>query len=249
MDSGLYAACAGLMARTESLDTIASNLANSSSAGFRGQRNVFGSVLAEASHHGRLSALNQVTNSYGVLSGTEMDPTQGTLTQTGNDLDVALEGPGYFKVQTANGPAYTRNGSFQVSSTGQLTTAAGDPVLGESGSSITLPPGPVQVSSDGTVSAGSTIVAKLKIVTFPASAMLNSRGASNYTASASEEQPAPGTTVRQGAVENSNVSPVEGVVQLISAQRSAETMRRVLSLLDSEMDKTAAQDLPHVNAS
>lgn len=248
MDSGLYAACAGLVARTESLDTIASNLANASTSGFRGQTNIFGTVLAEAAHHGKLSTLNQVTNSYGVLSGTEMDQTQGTLTHTGNDLDVALEGAGYFKVQTATGAAYTRNGSFQLSSTGQLTTAAGDAVLGEAGP-ITLPPGPVVVSADGTVSSGNTIAGKLKMVSFSPSTVLTSRGAGYYTAPPSREQAALRTSVRQGSVENSNVSPVEGVVQLISAQRSAETMRRVLSMLDSEMDKTAAQDLPHVNAS
>ncbi len=248
MDSGLYAACAGLIARTESLDTIASNLANASSAGFRGQRNVFGTVLAEAAHHGRLSSLNKAANSYGVLSGTEMDQTQGTLTHTGNDLDLALEGSGYFKVQTAGGVAYTRDGSFQVSSAGQLTTATGDPVLGEGGP-ILLSGTPVVVSADGTISSGGAITGKIKIVTFSASTELSSRGRAYYTAPAGDERPTTGATVRQGSVENSNVSPVEGVVQLIAAQRSAENMRHVLSMLDSEMDKTAAQDLPHVNAS
>ena len=248
MDSGLYAACAGLMARTASLDTIASNLANASSAGFRGQKNIFGTVLAQATHHGTLSQLNQVTNSYGVLSGTEMDQTQGTLTHTGNDTDVALEGPGYFKVQTANGVAYTRNGSFQVSATGQLTTATGDAVLGEGGP-ISLPRGTVAISPDGTISSGGAIAGKLKVVTFPSSTVLTSRGGSNYAAPADQEQAATATSVRQGSLESSNVSPVDGVVDLISAQRSAETMRHVLSMLDSEMDKTAAQDLPHVNAS
>ena len=248
MDSGLYAACAGLMARTASLDSIASNLANASTAGFRGQKNIFGTVLAQATHHGPLSPLNQVTNSYGVLSGTEMDQTQGTLTHTGNDTDLALEGPGYFKIQTANGVAYTRNGSFQVSSTGQLVTATGDAVLGEGGP-ISLPRGPVAISADGTISSGGAIAGKLKVVTFPSSTVLTSRGGSNYAGPADQEQAAPETGVRQGSLESSNVSPVDGVVDLISAQRSAETMRRVLSMLDSEMDKTAAQDLPRVNAS
>ncbi len=248
MDSGLYAACAGLMARTTSLDTIASNLANASSAGFRGQRNIFGTVLAEASHHGRMSALNEVTNSYGVLSGTAMDRTQGTMTHTGNDLDVALEGPGYFKVQTANGIAYTRNGSFQVSTAGLLTTAAGDPVLGQSGP-IALSRGAVAISADGNVSSGGAITGRLKVVDFSPSTTLTSRGGSYYTAPANTEGAATGVAVRQGSVESSNVSPVEGVVQLITAQRSAESMRHVLSMLDAEMDKTAAADLPRVNAS
>ena len=248
MDSGLYAACAGLMARSQSLDTIASNLANASSAGFRGQKNIFGTVLAEAAHHGSLSTLNQVTNSYGILSGTQMDQTQGAFTHTGNDLDVALEGPGYFKVQTANGIAYTRNGSFQVSATGQLTTATGDTVLGEGGP-ISLARGPVTISADGTLASGGALTGKLKVVTFPASTTLASRGNGYYTAPAAGEQAAVGTGVRQGSIEGSNVSAVDGVVDLISAQRSAETMRHVLSMLDTEMDKTAAADLPRVNAS
>lgn len=248
MDSGLYAACAGLIARTEALDTIASNLANASSAGFRGQKNIFGSVLAQAAHHGSMSSLNKVTNSYGVLSGTELDQTQGTLTHTGNDLDLALEGGGYFKVQTATGVAYTRNGNFQVSSTGQLKTASGDAVLGDAGP-ITVARGPVTVSADGTISSGGAISGKLKVVNFAPATTPVSRGSGYYAAPADKEIAAAGTGVQQGALESSNVSPVDGVVELISAQRSAEAMRHVLSMLDSEMDKTAAQDLPRVNAS
>lgn len=247
MDSGLYAACAGLMARTQQLDTIASNVANASSAGFRGQKNIFGTVLAEAAHGHGLSALNQVTNSYGVLSGTHLDEAQGSITHTGNPLDVALEGPGYFKVQTANGVAYTRNGSFQVSTTGQLTTANGDAVLGTAGP-INVARGTVSISPDGTLSSGGAITGKLAIVNFKAPTTPASRGNGYYTADPSQEQGASGTNVRQASLENSNVSTIDGVVELITAQRSAETMRHVLTMLDADMDKTAAQDLPRVSA-
>lgn len=248
MDSGLYAACAGLIARTISLDTIAGNLANASTSGFRGQRNVFGTVLAEASKHGRLTALNQATNSYGILSATQMDDTQGTLTHTGNDLDLALEGPGFFKVQTEHGVAYTRNGTLQISSAGVLTTATGDPVLSESGGKLTLSRGPVTISADGTVASGGAIAGRIKVVQFASNGAMASRGNGYYSAPASDEQAAVSTGIRQGSLENSNVSPVDGVVDLISAQRSAESMRHVLSMLDSEMDKTAASDLSRVNA-
>jgi flagellar basal-body rod protein FlgF len=249
MDSGLYAACAGLIARTTSVDTIASNLANSSSAGFRAQRNVFGTVLAEAAHHrGTFNSLNQVTNSFGVLTGTEMDATQGTMKNTGNDLDLALEGPGYFKVKTPTGVAYTRNGSFQISAAGLLTTATGDPVMTEGEGTVTLGHGPVNISADGTVSSGGAITGRLKIVDFGSGGVVTNRGNGYYTAATSDERPATGTAVRQGAIENSNVSPVDGVVDLITAQRAAESMRHVLSMLDGEMNKTAAQDLARVNA-
>ena len=245
MDSGLYAACAGLVARTEALDTIASNVANSSSAGYRGQQNVFGTVLAAARNH-RLSAVNQVTNSYGVLSGTRLDETQGALTRTGNDLDAAIQGPAYFKVQTATGVAYTRNGAFQVSTKGQLTTATGDAVLGANGP-IHVPNGKVAISGDGTLSVDGTISGKLKLVNFAPGTEMLSHGASYYTAPASAESSAKGATVEQGALEGSNVSPIDGMVALISAQRSAESMRHVLSMIDIDMDKTAAQDLPRVS--
>lgn len=246
MNSGSYAACAALVARTQALDTIASNVANSSSSGFRGQKNIFGSVLAEASHHGRMTALNRATNSYGTLSGTEMDQTQGTIGRTGNELDLALEGPGYFKVKTTNGVAYTRNGGFQLSTKGQLTTASGDFVLGESGP-IQLIPGTVTISGDGTISSAGAIVARLRVVTFASSTKLTSQGTAYYAGAEDKELPAAGTSVRQGALESSNVSPVEGVVELIRAQRAAESMRHVLSMLDGEMDKTAAGDLARVN--
>ena len=158
---------------------------------------------------------------------------------TGNDLDLAIEGSAYFKVQTRTGPAYTRNGAFQVSTTGQLTTASGDTVLGESGP-IQLPRGKVGVSPDGTISVDGALAGKLKLVTFAAGTRPTSHGTAYYAAPAAAEQPATNVAVRQGSLESSNVSPVEGMVQLISAQRAAESMRHVLSMLDGEMDKTAA---------
>ena len=245
MNSGLYAACAGLVARTQALDTIAANIANSSSAGFRGEQNIFGTVLASAGHH-RLSSMNQVTNSYGILSGPRLDQTQGTLTRTGNELDVAIQGSAFFKVQTPQGVAYTRNGAFLVSSSGQLTTANGDAVLGESGP-ISVPRGKVAISADGTLSVDGALSGRLKLVDFAPGTQVTSHGAAYYVAPASAERPATGASVEQGALEGSNVSPVEGMVQLISAQRSAESMRHVLSMLDADMDKTAAQDLPRVS--
>ena len=246
MDSGYYAACAGLVARTEALDTIASNLANSSTNGFRGEQNVFGSVLANAHGQQQLSGLNRAENTYGVLSKTQLDLSQGTIFPTGNPLDVAIEGSGFFKVQTAHGVAYTRNGGFAVSAKGQLVTSGGDAVLGETGP-ISVPPGTLSVSPDGTISSNGAIAGRLKLVDFALGTAVTSRGSGFYNAPSTAEIPAPASRLRQGALENSNINPVTGVVELISAQRSAEAMRHVLSMLDSEMDKTAAQDLPKVS--
>src|SRR5690242_3115119 len=128
MDSGYYAACTALVARTQALDTVANNIANAGTVGFRAERNLFSSVLADAGGTST-SPLSPVINSYGILSGTMSDVSQGPLEKTGNDLDLAIEGKGYFTVQTANGTMYTRNGSFQLSSKAQVVTAAGDLVL------------------------------------------------------------------------------------------------------------------------
>jgi len=244
MDSGYYAACTALVSRTQELDTIANNLANTSTAGYRAEQNVFSSVLADASNPGA-SALNQAINDYGILSGTTLDASQGALQKTGNDLDVAIEGRGYFVVQTAGGPMYTRNGSFQVSAQGQLVTSTGNAVMGEQGV-ITMPPGPVSISSDGTISSNGAVTGKLKVVEFPAGTELTNVGNTLLSAPANTATPATQSSVRQGMLESSNVNPIIGMVQLVTAQRSAEMMQRALSMFNSEIDKTATQDLPKV---
>ena len=134
-----------LMARSQALDLVANNLANTSTPGYRGQANIFRSFLATAAgHHG--SKLNQAVNDFGISGGSQMDLTQGNLEHTGNDLDFAVQGPGFFEVKTASGLAYTRNGNFQVSPQKQLTTAQGDPVMGDQGP-IRIVGGPVTVES------------------------------------------------------------------------------------------------------
>jgi len=244
MDSGYYALSTALIARTQALDTIANNLANSSTTGFLAQRNMFSSVLT-ASANASNSSLNLAINNYGVLGGTTLDRSQGALQKTGNDLDLALQGPGFFAVQTQNGLAYTRNGAFKVSSKGQLVTAAGDPVVGEKGP-ISILPGPVSISSDGTISSNGAVTGKLKLADFPAGTALNSAGGTNYTPPANTVVTTTDATVQQGALESSNVNPVSGMVELISAQRSNEMMQHALSMFNSEIDKTATQDLPKV---
>jgi len=245
MSSGYYAACTGLMSRTQSLETIANNLANVSTAGFRASHNVFSSVLATTSDSG-LSVLNQDANDYGVLSGTQLDSTQGALVPTGNALDFAMEGPGYFAVQTASGTVYTRGGNFRVSPQRQLITAAGDPVLGDNGP-ITVAGEPVSVSSDGTISANGAISGRLALVEFAPNVEIQSAGGTYYSVPTGSAVAAKSSAVRQGMLESSNVNPITSVVELITAQREVETMRRVLTMFSTEMDKAAVQDLPRVS--
>lgn len=244
MDSGYYSACTALISRMQALDTIANNLANTSTAGFRAEHNVFSSVLASKGGLNQ-SPLNQAVNDYGIMSGTTLDQGQGALQKTGNELDVGIEGSGYFVVQTANGPMYTRNGAFQVSSKGQLITAQGDAVMGDKGV-ITMLPGAVSISANGTISSNGALSGKLKVVEFPAGTQLTSVGDTYYSAPANTAAPAVNSNVRQGMLESSNVNPIASMVELVTAQRSAEMMQRALSMFNSEIDKTATQDLPKV---
>ncbi len=184
MDSGFYAACAALMARSQALDLVANNLANTSTPGYRAQQNIFRSFLAAASGHPG-SRLNQAVNDFGISGGSQMDLTQGNLEHTGNDLDFAVQGPGFFEVKTATGLAFTRNGNFQVSAKGQLTTAQGDPVMGEQGP-IRIVGGPVTVSADGTISVSGAVAGKIKLVEFPPGTALESIGKTYYSAPAKE---------------------------------------------------------------
>src|SRR5580692_9973584 len=106
MDSGLYAAYTGLLARTQALDTAANNLANAGTAGFRAQRDYFSGVLAGGIDQAA-SQVGQSVNGFGVLGGNRLDLGQGEIRATGNPLDLALEGQGFFAVQTAHGIRYT----------------------------------------------------------------------------------------------------------------------------------------------
>ncbi len=175
-----------------------------------------------------------------------MDSSQGALVRTSNDLDVAMEGPGYFAVQTATGPVYTRGGNFRVSPQGQLITAAGDAVLGDNGP-ITIVGEPVSISTDGTISTNGAISGRLKLVEFPPATQIQSAGGTYYTAPAGAAVVAQNSQVRQGMLESSNVNPITSVVELITAQREVETMRRVLTMFSTEIDKAAVQDLPRVS--
>jgi flagellar basal-body rod protein FlgF len=244
MDSGYYAACAGLAAQTQALELVANNLANLGTAGFRGEQATFQSMLAGG---GTVSwnPLNAAVNDFGVLGGSRVDRSSGNLVATGNPLDLAVAGSGFFVVQSPAGPLYTRNGAFHLTPAGQLVTAEGDAVMGDQGP-IILPSGAVTVSGDGTVSVNGDVVATVRVAEFSPDTSLRAMGNAMYAAPDGTALPAASSSLRQGMIEDSNVSPVEGVVQLISIQRNAEMMQRALTLFDSQFNQTAVQDLPRV---
>lgn len=245
MDSGFYAACAGLRAQSQALEVSAHNLANLNTVGYRAQQTSFQSLLALARPFVP-NVLNLATNNFGVLEGTRLDLAAGNLENTGNPLDLGIEGPGFFAIQTSRGTRYTRNGSFRISSRGELVTASGDPVLAENGSVLRVPSGAVSISADGTISVNSAVVGKIRLVEFPPDTKLVSESGTLLVAPDGSGRPARRTSLQPGTLEASNVNSISAVVTLIGVQREAEMMQRALSTFYSEFNRIAANDLPRV---
>ncbi len=245
MDSGYYAAMTGLVARTQALDTAAANLANAHTPGYRAEREFFRSVLLGPDAAD--SQLGETVNNYGLLGGDRLSMVQGALGQTGNPLDLAIEGEGFFMVQTPNGVRYTRDGSFHRAPNGQLVTRAGEPVLSAAGQPILIPPGEVSVGADGTISVAGGAVAAVGVFTFAAGTDLTPEGANRYVAPAGVTPVlAKDASVHQGAIEAANEDVVEGSLDLIVMQRQAEMMQRALTVFHTEFNKFATEDLPRI---
>jgi flagellar basal-body rod protein FlgF/flagellar basal-body rod protein FlgG len=241
MNNGIYAASTGLLARTQELDLAANNLANANTSGFRGERVSFKTQMMTASSN----AFTRVVNSFGVLGSARTDFSQGSAQRTGNPLDLALEGQGFFAVQASTGVQYTRNGNFHLTATGALVTAQGLPVLGSNGP-ITLPQGDAEISSSGVISVDGAVAGEIQLVQFDPSVSLTALGNAYYSAPSAAATPATNLTVNQGSLESSNVNPVESAVGLIEIQRNAEMLQRALNTFHNEFDRTAAEDLPKV---
>lgn len=245
MDSGFYAACTGLLAQTDALDLTAGNLANLNTTGYKGQLQFYRSLEASMGNH-RLTSLNQAVNNYGVLGGAAVDLKTGEFQKTGNDLDLAMEGAGWFVVNTPAGTRYTRGGSFHTNAAGRLLTATGDTVMGEQGP-VDLPGGPITVSSDGTVSQNGAVVATLKLVTFKDGTSLAPEGNSYYQAPAGSEQPAADPRLMQGSLESSNMNPISGTIGLMTLERHAQLLEQALSIFHSVFNNLPGQDLSRVS--
>jgi flagellar basal-body rod protein FlgF len=248
MDSGFYVAYAGFAARMQALDVVAGNLANASTSGYKSQ-SPFYRALSAAQGDEVLSPLNQAVNKFGILGGSRVDVRSGSLQPTGGATDLAIEGDGYFTLQTAAGIRYTRNGSFSLNAARQLITQEGDLVEAEQGTKlvpIAVPTGAIAVSPDGTISVNGALVAKLHIAQFAPGTDIEPEGDSKYIAPAGGEKPAVGENVRQAMLETSNINPVAGAIDLIVLQRQADMMSRALSILNTDFNRSATQDVPRV---
>jgi flagellar basal-body rod protein FlgG len=256
----LYTAASGMSAQQLNLDNIANNLANSSTAGFYSRRLQFSDLIYQNVIMPGAAATQQTTIAAGLQVGlgtlpaaSEIVQTQGNFSSTGNPLDLAIQGLGFFQVTLPDGQiAYSRAGSFHLDATGNVVTANGNPLQ----PSITIPPNAtsVTIGSDGTVSvtqSGQTAasqVGTIQLAMFPNPGGLNSVGNNLYLATTASGDPivgAPGSaegmgSIQQGMLEQSNVDVVAEFVNMIVAQRSYESNSRVVTSADQMLQDLAS---------
>jgi flagellar basal-body rod protein FlgG len=251
MNAALWAAKTGLDAQQTEMAVISNNLANVNTTGFKQDRAVFEDLLYQNQTQAGADTSQTTQSPSGMSIGTgvqvmatEKNYSQGGLTQTGNPLDLAVQGQGFFQVQMPDGTlAYTRDGTFQSNAQGQLVTSSG--YLVQPG--ITIPQGAqsVTIGSDGTVSvtlagqSAPTQVGQLQLANFINPAGLTPIGGNLLEQSAASGSPqtgSPGTngfgTLSQGELESSNVNVVEELVNMIQTQRAYEMNSKAISTVD-----------------
>ena len=238
MDRMIYLSMSGAKATMQRQDTLAHNLANVSTTGFRAELAAFRAVPVEGS--------GASTRVYALETTPGYDATPGPVSGTGRSLDVAMKGNAWLAVQGLDGTeAYTRSGSLDVSAEGTLVTHSGLPVLGYGGPIQVPPNSQVSISPDGTVTAAGaaansrpTTIGRLKLVT--PEAPLN-RGTDGLFRATDGELPADANArVQDGALEGSNVSAVETMISMIAAARQFEAQMKILQTAEGD-EKAAAQ--------
>lgn len=244
MDSGYYAAFSGLLARTQALDSAASNLSNANTNGFRAEREYFRAAIMGPNVLN--SQLNRTVNAFGVLGGNRLDLGQGALVPTGNPLDVAIQGEGFFAIQTQQGIRYTRNGQFQRTNDGMLVTARNEPVLSVQGKPVQIPTGNIMIGSDGVISVDGAAVSRIGVFAFDSPNSITAEGAGRYIPVSGAIAKSVDASLHEGTLESSNQDVIQGTLQLVLVQRQAEMMQKALSMFHSEFDKTASEELPKV---
>ena len=245
MDPLTSAAASGIRARIESLDLLANNIANASAPGFKADREYFGQYLAEEAAD---SPDGTTPTTLPVIERQWTNFAQGSLADTGNPLDLALSGKGFFVAAGPSGNVFTRDGSLLVSPQGQLVTLDGYPIQGQDGKSISLDRSlPVEITADGLVKQNGQDVSQLAVVDFADPSVLAKRGNNYFGIDVSTVQPAPATSVQvqQGKLEAANDQPAESAVRLVTILRQFESLQKAMSI-GAEMNKRAVEEVARV---
>jgi len=240
MNSATYVALSAQSALQRQMAVTANNVANASTPGYKAQNIMFAEYLSGN------QASEQAPTSFVRDLATVRNETQGSLSWTQNSLDLALQGSGYFKVDTPNGPRYTRNGQFQIDTQGQVVTAESYPVLDQGDRPIVVPPGAgsIEIAADGSVTTQRGPLGRFGVVNFANPADLTPSSAGLFVTEANPT-PATKTTVVQGAIETSNVNPIVEMTRLMDVSRNYTTAQNLIDSEDQRM-RTAIDQLGKV---
>jgi flagellar basal-body rod protein FlgF len=240
MDAAMYKALSGAIAQMRKLEVASQDLANVNTSGYKGQRLAFNEVLAAR------SPAETRSGGFVAVGDQRTDFSQGGLQGTGNTFHLAVEGEGYFVVATPRGERYTRSGGFTLSADGTVVTPQGEPLMGEGGP-IQVPEGRMIVGLDGTVQSvngearsQNEEVGKLQIVRFLEKRQAVKEGANLLRAAAANVEEIATPRVVQGTLEQSNVSPIDSMISMITIQRQFEAYEKAMKLMDAATEKMIA---------
>jgi len=237
MPGGQYVALSGMRTRMDDLDRLAEDIANAGTAGYKAERS---SRLAAD----RPNFDDSLQTAIDVTHGDKrMDMRTGAIIPTGRDLDVAIEGSGFFTIQGPSGTQYTRDGHFVRAADGTLTTNDGSPVLGTDDDVIKIGTGKITIQADGTVRSGNMTAGQLKITEFDDPGKLTRQSGSLLGAGTQTPNEASDPSVHAGAIEESNVKVVERIAELTDASRGFEALQRGVSILMNDVYGKAIEQL------
>jgi len=240
MDNAIYVGLSRQITLQRALDIAANNLASTDTTGYKFEELMTGADPVMPAH----SKVGSTPVTFVTANGVARDYTQGPLTQTGEPLDVAIDGKGFFQVSTADGTRYTRDGRFMLDPTGKLITQDGDAVQG-GGGDINLDPkkGPVSISATGVISQGGAVVGQMSVVNFDDLSVLSKDGNNLFEdTSNSTPQPATGALIKQGMLEGSNVQPITQITRLIEINRAYAAASDMITST-SDLSKSAVERL------
>ncbi len=252
MDPLTIAASAGTRARLESLEMLANNIANASTAGFKADREFYGLYLSAEAKQTAAEANRPLPTDLPEIEHHWTDRSQGSLSATGNPLDLAISGNGYFEIATATGERWSRNGNFRINLDGKLATQSGDilKVKKPQGREFKLDPNqPYTIYKNGDIVQGGETLGtiQLKIPADPTS-QLEKVGTSYFKVdSASASVTASGAEIEQGFLETSNLSVADSAVRLVSVMRQFEMLQKATNL-GSDMNKKVIEEVGRVTS-
>ncbi|MGD0774320.1 MAG: flagellar hook basal-body protein [Candidatus Solibacter sp.] len=246
MDALTIAAASGLRSRMESLDLLANNLANSATAGYKRDQEFYGLFSSDEA----AGAGDGPTSTLPVIQRQWTDFSPGVLQVTGNPMNVALSGDGFFAVNGSNGPLYTRNGNLQVLPSGSLATADGYALRNTNGETLQVASNkPIEILSDGTVRQDGQSLGQIAVVNFKSTTSLTKVGSTCFQNGDPKNPPVPAANVevQQGKLEGSNVPVAEAAMRLVGVMRQFEMLQKAIGV-SSEMDTKTIQEVARVGS-